>query len=217
MAEPSASAALDAATIRARLLAAQTAAAEAILLRGASPAEVDEAAIVAGWPIGPCAAEDLIGLHHAYEARRAAAAPTFPVADRMVREGRVGKIGGVGWYRYPGGGGAVEDPLIEDLIAEEARFAGIEARPAAPAEIARRLALALWCEAAALVAEGAGGGEIDAAAAPPFPAPTPSIAAAALADGAEAARADIVRLAADDAGLPSEPLWRRAAETGFSS
>ncbi len=35
----------------------------------------------------------------------------------------MGKIGGVGHYRYPGGGGAVIDPLIEDLILEEAYFA----------------------------------------------------------------------------------------------
>jgi len=46
----------------------------------------------------------------------------------MVQEGRLGKKVGVGWYRYPGGGGAVIDPLIEDLIHEEARFAGIVTR-----------------------------------------------------------------------------------------
>lgn len=46
-----------------------------------------------------------------------------PILGRMVAEGRIGKVGGVGYYRYPGGGGAVVDPLIEDLILEEAYYA----------------------------------------------------------------------------------------------
>ncbi|MFK5997198.1 MAG: 3-hydroxyacyl-CoA dehydrogenase family protein [Rhodobacterales bacterium] len=52
----------------------------------------------------------------------------IPIADRMVEEGRLGKKSGVGWYRYPGGGGAVIDPLLEDMIIEESYFAKVSRR-----------------------------------------------------------------------------------------
>lgn len=63
---------------------------------------------------------DHLGLHIVLERRADAGSP---ILRRMVAEGRIGKIGGVGHYRYPCGGGAVIDPLIEDLILEEAYFA----------------------------------------------------------------------------------------------
>lgn len=197
---------LSPATIRRRLMAAEMAAAEAAMLRGASPEEVDQAALAAGWPMGPCEADDLIGLHHGFEARRDGDGPIHPVADRMVREGRVGKIGGVGWHRYPGGGGAVTDPLIEDLIAEEARFADLAPRPMTDQAIARRLSLALLIAAGEMRGYGATWEAVDAAAAPPFPAPKPSIRAAALDDGA--ALADLRAFAEEDEGTPAATLWR---------
>jgi 3-hydroxyacyl-CoA dehydrogenase len=40
----------------------------------------------------------------------------------------LGKKAGVGWYRYPGGGGKVIDPLVEDLCREEAHFARVPPR-----------------------------------------------------------------------------------------
>lgn len=196
------------AAIRRRLMAAQMAAAEAAMLRGASPEEVDQAALAAGWPMGPCEADDLIGLHHGFEARRERADPIHPVADRMVREGRVGKIGGVGWHRYPGGGGAVTDPLIEDLIAEEARFAGLAPKATTDQAIARRLSLALLVAAGEIWSEGATWETIDAAAEPPFPAPLPSIRAAALGAGAGAALADLRTFEGEDDGTPATTLWR---------
>lgn len=204
---------LNAARLRAAALSAQMGAVEGLLLTGATPWEIDEAAIAAGWPIGPCEAEDLVGLHIAYEARQAAGGPAYPVADRMVREGRVGKIGGVGWYRYPGGGGAVIDPLIEDLIREEARFATVEeAPPLAPAEIARRLALAVLVGVVGALPGGFGqdrdpGAEppqswrkARAALAPPFPAPQDD-------PWRRNAGAEIAALAAETPkGAP--PIWR---------
>ncbi|WP_139301363.1 hypothetical protein [Vannielia litorea] len=69
---------------------------------------------------GPCAMQDRIGLDVIADTR----SEPFLVADRMVAEGRLGRKVGVGWFRYPGGGGAVIDPLVEDLIREEAHFAG---------------------------------------------------------------------------------------------
>ena len=97
--------------------------AEELLFHHTNPWELDEALCDRGYAMGPCEAMDLVGLDTVLE--RAPNRLT-PVLKRMVAEGRMGKKGGVGFYRYPGGGGAVIDPLIEDLIREEAWFAGVE-------------------------------------------------------------------------------------------
>ncbi|WP_299138589.1 3-hydroxyacyl-CoA dehydrogenase family protein [uncultured Tateyamaria sp.] len=95
---------------------------EQVILRHSNPWELDDALTDWGYRIGPCAAQDLIGLDVVLDARGQGAHPT-PVLARMVAEGRLGKRVGWGFYRYPGGGGAVVDPLIEDLVREEAWFA----------------------------------------------------------------------------------------------
>lgn len=94
---------------------------EQMLMDHTTPWELDEALVDWGYGIGPCEAQDLIGLDTVL-ACRSGSTPA-PILARMVAEGRLGKQGGWGFYRYPGGGGAVIDPLIEDLIREEARFA----------------------------------------------------------------------------------------------
>lgn len=94
---------------------------ERVLYRHANPWELDEALVAWGYSIGPCEAQDLVGLDVVLQARQGA--DVTPVLPRMVAEGRMGKRYGWGYYRYPGGGGAVIDPLIEDLICEEAWFA----------------------------------------------------------------------------------------------
>lgn len=96
---------------------------ERLLYLHTTPWELDEALVAWGYGMGPCEAQDLVGLDAVLAARQAAA--VTPVLPRMVAEGRLGKRFGWGYYRYPGGGGAVIDPLIEDLIAEEAWFANI--------------------------------------------------------------------------------------------
>ena len=94
---------------------------EQMLIDHTTPWELDEALVAWGYGIGPCEAQDLVGLDIVLDSR--AGLTPAPVLWRMVAEGRLGKKGGWGYYRYPGGGGAVIDPLIEDLIREEAHFA----------------------------------------------------------------------------------------------
>lgn len=136
----------------ARLIAALEDAAEALVFEGSTPWEVDAAAEAFGFDLGPCAAQDLRGLDIAH-ARHRATGHALPVVDRMVPEGRLGRKGGVGWYRYPGGGGRVIDPLVEDLAREEAHFAGLIPRPVSDAEIQQRLVAALTEAARALTAD----------------------------------------------------------------
>ena len=96
-----------------------------LLLQGSTPWEVDESLEGYGFDLGLFAAQDLIGTDVAYYRRKATGAPLL-IFDRAFEEGRLGQQVGWGWYRYPGGGGAVIDPLIEDLIREEAWFAKID-------------------------------------------------------------------------------------------
>lgn len=113
-----------------RLMAVLSAEIEALALTGATPAEVDEILVFAGFAPGPFEAQDLAGIDTALASRRAVlarhpGAPELPLIARAVAEGRLGRKVGVGWYRYPGGGGKVEDPLVEDMATEEARFSGL--------------------------------------------------------------------------------------------
>lgn len=132
--------------------------ADALLLLGATPWELDEALEAAHWaPPGPCLRQDLAGLDVACALRHHNAArsgrPVAPIAPRMLAEGRLGQRGGVGWYRYPGGGGPVIDPLMEDMCAEEAHFAGVSRRAVGAGAVVARLALSVIDATAALAAQ----------------------------------------------------------------
>lgn len=131
-----------------------------LLLVGTTPWELDEALEAAGFTEGVLKAQDHIGLEVAF-ARRRAAGTTLLVADRMVQEGRLGRSIGVGWYRYPGGGGAVIDPLMEDMVVEEARFAGIAPVALPLDQAAESLILGVINAAASLLDEGLKPGALD--------------------------------------------------------
>ena len=143
-----------------RILARYREAADTVLIDGSTPWEIDEAMVGFGYAMGPYAAQDLSGLDVAHanrrrqDATRDPARRYVPIADRMVELGKLGRKTGAGWYRYPGGEGRVEDPIVADLAIEEARFAGIERREYAPDEIRERLVLAMINEAADVLDEG---------------------------------------------------------------
>jgi len=143
-----------------RILARYREAADTVLMDGATLWDIDEAMVDFGYPMGPYEAQDLSGLDIAY-ANRKRQAPTrdparryIPIADRMVHEGRLGRKTSVGWYRYPGGGAAVVDPLVDDLVREEAHFAKVTRRDYSHEEIRTRLLSAMINEAAAILEEG---------------------------------------------------------------
>lgn len=127
--------------------------AEALVFAGATPWELDETLQATGWTTGPCLMQDAVGLDVAYARHRAQDAAgtrrhAVPLIDRMVPEGRLGRKGGVGWYRYPGGGGPVIDPLVQDLALEEAHFARHPAQDRAPPilRLGIEAALARWAQ-----------------------------------------------------------------------
>lgn len=150
-----------------RILARYREAADTVFMDGSTPWEVDEAMVGFGYAMGPYEAQDLSGLDIAHanrrrqDATRDPARRYIPIADRMVELGKLGRKTGAGWYRYPGGGGKVEDPIVADLAIEEAHFAGITRTDYGPEEIRERLVLAMINEAADILHEGIAGSAAD--------------------------------------------------------
>lgn len=120
---------------------------ERLLFHHTNPWELDEALVDWGFLMGPCEAQDLVGLDVVLQRQGTTVSPVLP---RMVAEGRMGKKGGVGFYRYPGSGGAVIDPLIEDLIREEAWFAKLMRHEVSDAALVAQMVAAIADAARAL-------------------------------------------------------------------
>lgn len=143
-----------------RILARYREAADTVFMDGSTPWEVDEAMVAFGYAMGPYEAQDLSGLDIAHANRRRQNATRdpnrryIPIADRMVELGKLGRKTGAGWYRYPGGGGKVEDPIVADLALEEAHFAGLTRTDYSADQIRERLLLAMINEAADILGEG---------------------------------------------------------------
>jgi 3-hydroxyacyl-CoA dehydrogenase len=143
-----------------RILARNREAADTVFMDGSTPWDVDEAMVDFGYAMGPYEAQDLSGLDIAHanrrrqDATRDPARRYIPIADRMVELGKLGRKTGAGWYRYPGGGGKVDDPIVADLALEEAHFAGRTRTDYSHDEIRRRLILAMINEACDILSEG---------------------------------------------------------------
>ena len=142
-----------------RILAALREAADAILMDGSTPSEIDEAIVAFGYAMGPYETQDLSGLDIAHANRRrldASRDPSrryIPIADYLVTQNRLGKKTGAGWYHYPNGKIAI-DPKVEDIICREAKAANIKRRHFSSDEIQQRLLLAMVNEAANILNEG---------------------------------------------------------------
>ncbi len=143
-----------------RILARYREAADTILMDASTPWEIDDAMVAFGYAMGPYEAQDLSGLDIAHANRRRQDATRdpnrryCPIADRMVELGKLGRKTGAGWYRYPGGGGKVEDPIVADLALEEAHLAGVTRVDMTADQISERLVLAMINEAADILHEG---------------------------------------------------------------
>jgi 3-hydroxyacyl-CoA dehydrogenase/enoyl-CoA hydratase/3-hydroxybutyryl-CoA epimerase/enoyl-CoA isomerase len=107
-----------------RLLSPCMQEAVALLVEGASPDEIDEAAIRFGMPMGPIALHDLVGLDTCAAAGGvlAAAYPdrfgSPPVIRHLLAHGRLGQKSGAGFRRFTGSKGRPEhDPALDAILA----------------------------------------------------------------------------------------------------
>jgi len=132
-----------------------------LLEEGASPQQIDGALTRFGMAMGPLAMADLAGMDINWATRKRLA-PTRPahlryskVADRICELGRFGQKTLAGYYRYePGSRLPLPDPVVDGIIEQCAREAGIARRPVSDEEIVERCMLALANEGARIIEEG---------------------------------------------------------------
>ena len=131
---------------------------QAMLLEGATPAEIDGALEAWGLAMGPNAMMDLAGIdvgwrirqeHELSDERRR----LYRVTDRIAEMGRHGQKTGAGYYRYEGRN-RIPDPAVVAMFEEEARAQQINRRTLPAEEIVERCLLRLANEGAALLDEG---------------------------------------------------------------
>ncbi|EKE45476.1 peroxisomal bifunctional enzyme [Oceaniovalibus guishaninsula JLT2003] len=144
-----------------RMLSTYRAAADHMVLDGASPYDIDRAMVAFGFPMGPYQVGDLAGLDigHATRQRKAATrdprerVPVF--ADRLVEAGRLGRKTGRGYYIYddetPAGR---PDPEVEPMLDGIRADLGIAPRQFSDEEIQSRYMAAMVNEGARILDEG---------------------------------------------------------------
>lgn len=132
-----------------------------LLEDGAAAPEIDAAAVEFGFPMGPLALIDMIGLDILLHAQRVLQrafrchGPMSPIAVRLVQRGRLGQKTGAGVYRYASGSHA---PLPSDDTADVVAEVREETRRR-PCDIGRkeitdRLVLRMVAEAYRVLEEG---------------------------------------------------------------
>ncbi|HEY2842230.1 MAG TPA: 3-hydroxyacyl-CoA dehydrogenase NAD-binding domain-containing protein [Bryobacteraceae bacterium] len=151
-----------------RMLAQRTREAYFLLEEGALPEQVDRALYEFGFPMGPFAVGDLSGLDIGWRNRKSRAHLRKPgvrdsnLLDKVCEMGRLGQKTGAGWYRYEKGNRSpLPDPVIEQLIVEHSRQAGIERRVIGDQEIVERCLYSMINEGARILAEGVAARPLD--------------------------------------------------------
>jgi 3-hydroxyacyl-CoA dehydrogenase len=142
-----------------RMLAAYGEEVQAMLLEGATPAQVDGALEGWGMAMGPLAVGDLAGLDVGYRIRKerkltGERAQLARVGDKIVEMGRHGQKTGAGYYKYDANRKRQVDPEIEALIKAEGEALQIKQRAISAEEIVERSLLRLANEGAKILAEG---------------------------------------------------------------
>ncbi len=143
-----------------RMLNSYRAAAEELLLGGASPESIDKALEAFGFAMGPYRMGDLAGLDigWAIRKRRQAENPDADfsaVADRLCETGRYGQKAGAGWYRYETANRTpIVDPAVDKIIEDYRAEKGITTRTYTDREIIERCVYALVNEGAKILEEG---------------------------------------------------------------
>ncbi len=144
-----------------RMLTPYSREAQFVVEEGASPQQVDQALYRFGMAMGPLAVGDLAGLDIGWAGRKRLE-PTRPkhlryskIADRICEMGRFGQKTGAGWYRYEAGSRTpLPDPVVDGIIEQCAREAGITRRAVTDEEIIERAIYAMVNEGARILEEG---------------------------------------------------------------
>lgn len=130
-----------------------------LLEEGALPRQIDAAMEAWGMAMGPLRTMDLAGQDIGWNIRkrRAVEQPDRPysrIPDLICEMGRFGQKTGSGYYQYPDGRTAVDDPAISQLILDHSAELGVQRRDISDEEIVERCLLAMVNEGARIVSEG---------------------------------------------------------------
>jgi len=137
-----------------RILAQRGEQATKLILEGAKLEDVDRVLFDFGLPMGPFAMSDLAGNDVGWRIRQGKGV-TSPVADAICELGRFGQKTGNGYYHYEKGNRTPQpDPIVEDIIINAARDAGINRRQVSDEEILKRCVYPMINEAAKILEEG---------------------------------------------------------------
>ncbi len=134
-----------------RMLAVRRREAEAMVVAGASPHQVDAVLERFGFPMGPFRMADLAGLDLGWSAEASTGAT---VRERLCEAGRRGQKTGAGFYDYDAARRPVPSAVAGQIVADFARATGIARRSFDDAEILDLLLWPMVDEGARLLAEG---------------------------------------------------------------
>jgi 3-hydroxyacyl-CoA dehydrogenase len=125
--------------------------ANALILEGARPADVDRVLLDFGFPMGPFQMADLAGLDLGWNAATSSGAT---IRDLLCEADRRGQKNGRGFYDYDADRNRTPSAEVEAMIAGFAARHGIARRSIADDEIRDRLLFAMVNEGAKILEEG---------------------------------------------------------------
>ena len=134
-----------------RILAARGKQAQAMVLEGAMPWDVDRVLYDFGMPMGPFAMSDLAGLDIGWSRETSQG---LTIRERLCEQDRRGQKTGAGYYDYDANRNASPSEVTRGIIAALMAEQGKTARPIDDSEILERCTYAMVNEAAKILDEG---------------------------------------------------------------
>ena len=134
-----------------RMLVPRQDQADALVLEGASPAEVDQVLLDFGFPMGPFQMTDLAGMDIGWDPEKTASST---VREILCEMGRLGQKSGAGYYDYDASRKRTPSDVVEKVIRDFAATHGIPQRRIDKDEIRERLLYPLVNEGALILEEG---------------------------------------------------------------
>lgn len=134
-----------------RILAARTKQANALLLEGARPEQIDRIVTDFGFPMGPFQMADLAGLDLGWDAEKSSSST---IREVLCEQGRRGQKSGKGFYDYDEKRNRTPSADVDKLITDFATRSGQLPRAIDDQEIFERLFYPMVNEAALILEEG---------------------------------------------------------------
>ena len=134
-----------------RMLAQRQREAQALILEGAMPWDVDRVLYDFGLPMGPFAMSDLAGLDIGWSRERTSSST---VREILCEQDRRGQKTGAGFYDYDAQRNASPSKLVEKIILDFAAARGINRRTISDQEILERCLYPMVNEGAKILEEG---------------------------------------------------------------